>query len=64
MNPLMLDGMVPDSGQVSRDAAERHAILTAGRSHDDASPAGSSSTTRGGLTWFLRSHSASSASSA
>jgi hypothetical protein len=28
MNPLMFEGLLPDSRQVSRDAAERHAILT------------------------------------
>jgi hypothetical protein len=28
MHPLMLVGLLPDSRQVSRDAAERHAILT------------------------------------
>lgn len=28
MNPLMFEGLLPDSRQVSRDAAERHAVLT------------------------------------
>jgi len=28
MNPLMFEGLLPDSRQMSRDAAERHAILT------------------------------------
>ena len=29
MNPLMLVGLLPDSRRVSREAAERHAILAA-----------------------------------
>ena len=29
MHPLMLVGLLPDSRQVSREAAERHAILAA-----------------------------------
>ena len=32
MNPLMYGSFLPDSLQVSRDAAERHAILTTRRS--------------------------------
>jgi hypothetical protein len=28
MHPLMFVGLLPDSRQVSRDAAQRHAILT------------------------------------
>ena len=34
MNPLMLTGLLPDSRQVSRDAAERHATLTALRQRE------------------------------
>ena len=36
MNPLMFEGLLPDSRQVSRDAAERHAVLTARKKDDDA----------------------------
>ena len=35
MNPLMLVGLMPDSRQVSRDAARRHAILTAHKKIED-----------------------------
>lgn len=36
MNPLMFEGLLPDSRQVSRDAAERHAILTARKKREYA----------------------------
>ena len=35
MHPLMLIGLLPDSRQVSREAAARHAVLTARRAGDD-----------------------------
>ena len=35
MHPLMFVGLLPDSRQVSRDAAERHAILTARKGGED-----------------------------
>ncbi len=36
MNPLMFVGLLPDSRQVSRDAAARHAILTARKKRETA----------------------------
>ena len=36
MNPMMLVGLLPDSQRVSREAAARHALLTARR---DRTPA-------------------------
>lgn len=36
MHPLMYAGLLPDSRQVSRDAAERHRILTARTKREDA----------------------------
>jgi len=35
MHPLMLVGLLPDSRQVGRDAARRHAILTARKRLED-----------------------------
>ena len=35
MHPLMLIALLPDSRQLSRDAAERHAILTALKGRED-----------------------------
>lgn len=36
MHPLLLEGLMPDSLQVSRDAARRHAILTARAERESA----------------------------
>ncbi|GAA3207908.1 hypothetical protein [Microbacterium terregens] len=36
MHPLMYAGLLPDSRQVSRDAAERHARTTVRRRREDA----------------------------
>ena len=36
MNPLMYGGLLPDSRQVSSEAAARHAILAAGKERDSA----------------------------
>jgi len=36
MHPLLLEGLMPDSLQVSRDAARRHAILTARKKSEHA----------------------------
>ena len=38
MHPLMLAGLLPDSRQVSRDAARAHAILTRRRKLEDPPP--------------------------
>ena len=37
MHPMLLIGLLPDSEQVSREAAQRHAILTA-RSERESPP--------------------------
>lgn len=57
MHPLMYAVILPDSRRVSREAARRHAILTAREEREDAL----TSTRKGGWTWFSfsswRSHS-------
>jgi len=67
MNPLMYEGLLPDSRQVSRDAAECHAILTARGKRHDALRLRSRHpiplTRRGDSTWFSRSQSPFSVSS-
>jgi len=39
MHPLIMIGLLPDSRQVSREASERHAILTALKERDDGTRA-------------------------
>ena len=68
MHPLPLITLVPDSLQLSRDAARRHAVLTVlaerEAAHRHAVRAPSPSSRKGVSTWFSFLRSPSSASSA